>query len=156
GCLPMALDQAGAYLEETGCGLDSYLALWSKNRSKLLAQRATSSLRDSDSVTATWLLSCSELEKSKPQAIELLKLAAFLHPNAIREDVGSAGSELLGPELATIVGDPWQLNEVIRETIKFSLLRRDAKSRGLRMHRLFQAVLRDNMDPPNQAIWAER
>jgi tetratricopeptide (TPR) repeat protein len=156
GCLPMALDQAGAYLEETGCGAETYLALWSTNRPKLLAQRPTSSLRNSESVAATWLFSFSELEKSKPQAIDLLKVMAFLHPDAIPEEVLSAGSDLLGPELAAVVGDPWQLNEVIREAIKFSLLRRDAKSRALRMHRLFQAVLRDSMDQATQASWAER
>jgi len=156
GCLPMALDQAGAYIEETGCGVETYLALWSTNRPKLLAQRPTSSLRNSESVAATWLLSFSELEKSKPQAIELLKLMTFLHSDAIPEEVLSAGSELLAPGLAAVLGDPWQFNDVIRESIKFSLLRRDAKTRALRIHRLFQAVLRDSMDQAAQATWAER
>src|SRR6266567_1050079 len=125
-------------LKRRAVGWQTYLALWSTHRAKLLAQRSSSSLRNADSVTTTWVLVCQQLEKSNPQAIALLKLLAFLHPEGISEDILREGSALLGPELAAVMGDPWQMNEVIRESLRFSLLRRDAKSHALRMHRLFQ------------------
>ena len=37
--LPLALDQAGAYLEETGCNLADYLTLYQRHRRHLLASR---------------------------------------------------------------------------------------------------------------------
>ena len=154
--LPLALDQAGAYIEETGCGLEGYCTLWSSHRVKLLAERASSSLRNSESVAGTWLLSFSELAKSQPQSVALLRLLAFLHPDAVPEEVLSNGSALLGPDLAAVVADSWRLNEVIRDAIKFSLLRRDAKSKALRMHRLLQAVVRDSIDSDEQAKYAEQ
>src|SRR5207248_2086198 len=37
--LPLALDQAGAYIEETQCGLAGYLALYQTQRAQLLKER---------------------------------------------------------------------------------------------------------------------
>src|SRR6266699_6459247 len=37
--IPLALDQAGAYIEETECGVSNYLMLYRKQRTKLLKQR---------------------------------------------------------------------------------------------------------------------
>ena len=154
--LPLALDQAGAYIEETGCGLDAYCALWSSHRIKLLAERSSSSLRNSGSVAGTWLLSFDELAKSQPQSVALLRLLAFLHPDAVPEEALISGSVLLDSELGAVVADSWRLNEVIRDAVKFSLLRRDAKSKALRMHRLLQAVVRDSMEPAEQKKYAEQ
>lgn len=151
-CLPMALDQAGAYLEETGTNIDSYRTLWATHRAELLAQAPSSSLRNSESVAKTWSLSFTELQKNKPVAIDLLKLLAYLHPEAISEELLRDGSAALESDLAVILRDPWELNNVIREATKLSLLRRDAKSRGLRMHRLLQVVLRDSMAPGEQLL----
>ncbi len=43
GGLPLALDQAGAYIEETGCSLTSYLQRYTQQRSSLLNRRGSSS-----------------------------------------------------------------------------------------------------------------
>ncbi|MBV9258749.1 MAG: helix-turn-helix domain-containing protein, partial [Ktedonobacteraceae bacterium] len=40
--LPLAVDQAGAYLEETGCGLSNYLDRYEQQRAALLARRGSS------------------------------------------------------------------------------------------------------------------
>jgi hypothetical protein len=37
--LPLALDQAGAYIEETGCGLSGYLNRYKNHASELLQHR---------------------------------------------------------------------------------------------------------------------
>src|SRR5207245_2245643 len=37
--LPLALDQAGAYIEETQCGLSSYLDIYQKRRAEALKRR---------------------------------------------------------------------------------------------------------------------
>ena len=36
---PLALDQAGAYVEETGCSLQDYATLWREHSRQLLAER---------------------------------------------------------------------------------------------------------------------
>src|SRR5581483_2527584 len=54
GGLPLALDQAGAYLEATQCGLQSYLDLFRTRRSALLQQRGEGARDHQASVSTTF------------------------------------------------------------------------------------------------------
>ena len=54
GGLPLALDQAGAYLEETGCSLQDYLQIYHQHRYELLARRGKQARGYPDSVATTW------------------------------------------------------------------------------------------------------
>ena len=47
---PLALDQAGAYIEETGCNVHDYLQIYQKHRHALLARRGTQAMGYSASV----------------------------------------------------------------------------------------------------------
>ncbi|HJT54923.1 MAG TPA: NB-ARC domain-containing protein [Ktedonobacteraceae bacterium] len=53
--LPLALDQAGAYIDETECGLTGYLKRYRTWRSKLLRRRGSSSDHP-EPVSTTWSL----------------------------------------------------------------------------------------------------
>ncbi len=48
--MPLALDQAGAYIEETGCGLAEYLDLYRTHRQSLLERRGKTSIDHPESV----------------------------------------------------------------------------------------------------------
>lgn len=95
--LPLALDQAGAYIEETGCGLSGYLELYRSHALELLQYRgelAKAVAQASDHpgpVAGTWALSFENIEKANPAAAELLRFCAFLHPDGIPEEVFSEG-----------------------------------------------------------------
>jgi tetratricopeptide (TPR) repeat protein len=156
GGLPLALDQAGAYIEETACGLSAYLDLYRKHAPDLLRFRGTPGTGHPDSVASTWALSFEKIEKANPAAAELLKFCAFLHPDAIPEEVLREGSPELGPVLGVVASDDLALNRAISEILKYSLLRRDPNSRTLEIHRLVQAVLRQGMDEVTLRLWAER
>jgi hypothetical protein len=105
GGLPLALDQAGAYLEETGCGLEDYLGLLRKRAKELLDRRGG---LDADhlSVAATFLTSFEKLARQNPAAAELLRAAAFLPPDAIPEEIFNEGAAKFGPFLQAAAGDP--------------------------------------------------
>jgi tetratricopeptide (TPR) repeat protein len=156
GGLPLALDQAGAYIEETGCGLSGYLDLYQKHAPDLLRFRGTLSPGHADPVTSTWALSFENIEKANPAAAELLKFCAFLHPDSIPEELFSMSAPELGPVLGAIASDEFALNRAIAEILKYSLLHRDSNARILQIHRLVQAVLRQGMDEATQRSWAER
>ena len=86
--LPLALDQAGAYIEETGCSLSEYVALYTA--APLGAAQTGRAARASDypyTVASTWTLSFSQVEQADPAAADLLRLCAFLHPDAIPEEI---------------------------------------------------------------------
>jgi tetratricopeptide (TPR) repeat protein/transcriptional regulator with XRE-family HTH domain len=154
--LPLALDQAGAYIEETRCGLQGYLDLYHVHRTALLQRRGKLSTDHPESVSATWSLSFQRVEQANLAAADLLRLCAFLGAEAIPEEIIIKGAVELGPELGSVAADPLALNEVIEHLLRYSLIRRDSQERSLGIHRLVQAVLRDAMDINQQRIWAER
>src|SRR6266568_1511308 len=71
--LPLALDQAGAYIEETGCGLSRYLGLYQAQRKELHQRRSKRPTDHPEPVATTWSLSFQKVEHANPAAAELLR-----------------------------------------------------------------------------------
>ena len=154
--LPLALDQAGAYIEETRCGLSRYLDLYGTRRKELLLRRGRFPIDHPDSVAATWSLSFQQVEQESLVAADLLRLFAFLDPEAIPEEMITLGAAELGPVLGAVASDPLQVDTIIELLLRYSLIRRSPEVKSLSIHRLVQAVLRDGMDKDTQRLWAER
>lgn len=154
--LPLALDQAGAYIEEVGCSLSTYLELYRSHRAELLHRRGHMPGDYPESVATTWSLNFQQVTQANLAAAELLRLCAFLEPDAIPEELVSEGGAALGPVLQSLAMDALALNEAIEELRKFSLVQRDPEARLLRIHRLVQAVLKDTLEMEGQRQWAER
>jgi tetratricopeptide (TPR) repeat protein len=156
GGLPLALDQAGAYIEETRCGLASYLDLYRQRRAELLSMRGGSSPPHPESVATTFALSFERVAGASHAAADLLRVCAFLHPDAIPEEIFTEGAVELGPNLSPIAVDPLKLNAAFAEILKYSLLRRDADAKALGIHRLVQEVIQDGLTKEEKGQWAER
>jgi tetratricopeptide (TPR) repeat protein len=156
GGLPLALDQAGAYMEETECGLAAYLERYRRHQGALLQRRGDAHGAHPDPVASTWALSFAQVEQQNPAAADLLHLCAFLAPDAIPEELISLGAMELGPQLASLVEDDFLLDEAIGALLRYSLVRRDQQEHTLAIHRLVQAVLKASLDEPMKQLWAER
>jgi len=156
GGLPLALDQAGAYIEETKCGLSGFLKLYTERRIDLLKRRGKLISDHPESVATTFSLSFDKVQQGNPGSAALLQLCAFLHPDEIPEEVFTAGVPDLGPVLEPIAADPFLLNEAIGELLKYSLLRRNVDTQTITVHRLVQVVLKDTMNMEAQHQWAEK
>ena len=156
GGLPLALDQAGAYIEETACGLEGYQRLYHTRRAELLKRRGGLGDDHPEPVATTWSLSFEQVEQRNPAAAELLRLCAFLAPDAIPEELLSAGAHELGDMLAPVAADAYQLDQAIAALRAYSLLTRDPGVRTLTVHRLVQAVLRDTLPADIQEQWMQR
>lgn len=154
--LPLALDQAGAYIEETACSLSSYLNLYQKQNTVLLKRRGKLISDHPESVFTTWSPSFEKIQQANPAAAELLRFCAFLHPDAIPEEIIIEGASELGPVLYPVAKDPFELNDAIGELLKFSLIQRDSAASTITMHRLLQTVVKAGMDEATQRLWAER
>jgi tetratricopeptide (TPR) repeat protein len=156
GGLPLALDQAGAYIEETQCSLVDYKKIYGIRRADLLKVRGGLVDDHPESVATTWSLSFEQLEQKNPAAADLLRFCAFLHPDAIPEEIITAGAKHLGPVLQPVAADPLLLNNAIAALGTYSLINRDATEKTLSIHRLVQVVLKDAMDEAIQRKWANR
>ena len=106
GGLPLALEQAAAYMQATGTTLARYLPLFRDRQADLLA-RGQAPGHPAD-VAATLGLALSRLTGEAPAAaVGLVRLLAFLAPEPVPLALLLAGSQaagLLGPEVAAVVG----------------------------------------------------
>jgi tetratricopeptide (TPR) repeat protein len=136
GDLPLALEQAAAYLERTGMPLAAYLAAYQRRRQQLLAKGHPVAYQGQ--VETTWQLSIDRLD---PAGVELLQLCAFLAPEAIPLDLFAA-PDRLPAALAAAVAEEGELavQEAAGACYRYSLVARDQP--GIRVHRLLQQVVR--------------
>jgi tetratricopeptide (TPR) repeat protein len=155
GGLPLAIDQAGAYIERTGCGLRDYLHLFQQHQISLLGERSEMAHHPT-SVVNTFQLSFERMEQGNETAASLLRICAFLAPDAIPEELFTRGASSLGSVLCAMSRDAYRFNQTLEEALRYSLLDRQQQNRTLSMHRLVQAVLRDMLSEGERHMWAER
>jgi tetratricopeptide (TPR) repeat protein len=159
--LPLALDQAGAYIKKTGCDITGYLEVYHQQWPHLLKQRGgiggKSPAYHPDPVATTWSLSFQKVEERDPMAADLLRCCAFLAPDAIPLQMLVDGASELGPLLLSITNYPWQLNEAIAILTDYSLvkLNKQGSDQAISIHRLVQTVQRENMDKTTRRGWIE-
>lgn len=154
--LPLALDQAGAYIEETGCSLSQYLGLYMQHRLTLLKRKSDLTSDYPHTVDSTWTLAFAQVERANVAAADLMRVCAFLHPDAIPEEILTEGAAELGPHLENVATEPLLLNDLFQPLRRYSLVKRDAEARLLNLHRLVQVVLKEHLDTSLQRQWAER
>jgi tetratricopeptide (TPR) repeat protein len=141
GDLPLALEQAGALQAETGMSVDEYLRLLKEHTSAIMAEGR--SLEYPRSMTAAWRLSVSTLRQQMPQAVELLRCCAFFGPEPIPRDVFRLGTQAGETQVSDLLEDAILLSRAIRELGRFALIRIDGRT--IQVHRLIQALLRDEL-----------
>src|SRR6202022_3038981 len=72
--LPLALVQAGAYVEETGCSLADYLRIYATHHKELLVRHSRLMLDYPQTVATTWSLSFQHIEQQGSAAADVLRL----------------------------------------------------------------------------------
>jgi tetratricopeptide (TPR) repeat protein len=151
GDLPLALEQAAAYVDATDETLATYLELFRAHHSRLLA-RGKPSTDYPDTVATTWDISFAEVRKQSDASEPLINLCAFLAPDDIPLDIIRAGSQFFPGPLASAVADPISLDDALLPLLRYSLLERRAQS--LYIHRLVQTVVRDHLSEDERETWA--
>ena len=157
GGLPLALEQAAAYMKATFRGVASYLELFRKRRTELLARGDTGVYRKQ--VTTTWTLAFEELQRTHPVAVSLLRLLACCAPEAIpvrlllQPAAGLADS--LGPEAAPLrqlIDDSLLADDATAALRRYSLVN-SAREGTLSVHRLVQAVTLGQLPAGQAEAW---
>ncbi len=154
--LPLALDQAGAYIEETRCSLSSYLRSYEQQGHQLLDRRGILGVDHPHSVFATLGLSCQRAAQRHPAALDLLHFCAIVSPDAIPEELLLKGVSHPGLVLEPIAADQAQLDQAIAALRSLSLVQRHPETQTLSLHRLVQTVLHELMSGQERAVWMRR
>jgi tetratricopeptide (TPR) repeat protein len=165
GYLPLALEQAAAYIAETGTSFSSYLAGYRKQRLKLLEKQGPVMGNDQKeqqkrTVATAWALNFVDIEKNSSASADLLRLSAFLAPDAIPLELLENGApelpKKLSAKLAKAADNPLILDDQLSPLLHFSLIRRNDEKRTYSIHPLVQEVVRDGLSKKDQKAWAER
>jgi tetratricopeptide (TPR) repeat protein len=139
GGLPLALEQAAAYVAAAGTvSLADYAELFSTRALELLKRGQP--LGYEETVATTWSLVLQRLKRADPAAVDLLTLVAFLAPDDIpRSLIATHGDQLPGT-LADAASDPVALGDAVAALRRYSLVR--VVGDDLFVHRLLQTVVR--------------
>ncbi len=156
GALPLALDQAGAYIEETQTTLARYRTLYQQQRKALLAERGERAEDHPESVTVTFSLSFASVQQTHPTAADILRLCAFFDADAIPEELLTQEVPSMPASLSQLAGKPHELNKTLKTLLHFSLIERNAETEQISIHRLVQAVIQDEMDADTYQQWAQQ
>jgi hypothetical protein len=157
GGLPLALEQAAAYMQATGTTLARYLRLFRDRQADLLARGEVAGHPD---VAATLGLALSRLAGEAPAA-GLVRLLAFLAPEPVPLALllaGDAAADRLSPELAAAVGgllgDEVAAGDAIAALRRYSLVTPAGDGLVL-VHRLVQAITRAQLSAEEAARWEQ-
>ena len=153
GCLPLALEQAGAHIRSLQCPLGKYLEQYKRERLQLLSEHQANpsweyESRSRLSVHTTWLLNFEYVKNSKygEVATRFVHAAAFFDPDEIHE--GLINAELL----SSVLPDekkrelPLTNSHIVDVLTKFSLFQRKSVA-CISLHRVVQEVIRTSMKP---------
>jgi tetratricopeptide (TPR) repeat protein len=143
GDLPLALEQAAAYLEETVSTPAVYLELLQDHKPELFAlgQPATTQ----QTIATTWTVSLERLRSEAPAAEDLLRLCAFLAPDDLPRTLLTDYADRLPERLAGVVGSRVGFGQALGALRRYSLV--TVTEEKLSVHQLLQQVIRDRLDP---------
>ena len=150
GDLPLALEQAAAYLEETTTAVSDYLELLRDRSPELFAlgRPATSE----ETIATTWTVSLERLKTETPTARDLLSLCAFLGADDLPRSLLTGHPDALPASLASAVHDQLGIQQALAALRSYSLV--TLTSDAISMHRLVQLVVRQNLPLALQQHWA--
>lgn len=147
---PLALDQAGAYIEETQRSLASYLDLYRQRKGTLLGMRGRLVNDHLDPVTTTLTLTFEKVAQIDPAALQLLHLLAFLHADAIPDEMLMHAASTLDEPLRSLAADSIALDTALAILQRFSLVHRRADTTTVNIHHIVQTVLIESLAKDQQ------
>ena len=158
GGLPLALEQAGAYIKSLPCTLSQYLEHYDKQRLRLLKRQKATRVSEYDSperlaVHTTWLLNFEHNKQTDDDgqaASRFLNASAFLNSNEIQNDIINVGKPPIeDDEFCESVKTTLGRQQILKLLTDFSLFKETISS-NLSVHHLVQEVIQNNLNPEGQ------
>jgi hypothetical protein len=146
GDLPLAVEQAAAWLAATAMSAHSYLDILDEHLPRILDSPPTADYPHP--AAQIWRMSQQRLRESNRAAAHLVELCAFFAPEPIPTSLLSSPGmvDVLVREDSSL-RDPLLYGSLVREITRYGLARQDSFVQALRMHRLVQNVIRNDLTP---------
>ena len=153
GALPLALEQAAAYLSASPIPLSfkDYLDKFKVVKLRLLKQQPATALTSLEaqhrlSVHTTWEMNFEFVKERSPAAASMMHIAAFLKSENIPFDVINPGfPELDQEDLREGARSNFDIAAILRVLSSYSLFSVNHQSRNFSVHKLVQEVVRNSL-----------
>lgn len=152
--LPLALEQAAAYIAHTQISLEEYLDIWESECDSVLGWYDEGIMQYPAPLAITWQRTFRQLA---PTAQALLRLIAHLAPDPIPVEMLETDTEVLRQATRLLCSEAGEemrfrcLREDIAELASLSLLARQGEI--LTMHPVVQEVIRHRIPEKSRAVW---
>lgn len=140
GYLPLALEQAAAFIIETpGITVQRYLKIF-RERHQQLWEKEKPPINYPETIATTWSISIEKIQEENSDAVDLLTLCAFFASDDIPTSI-----------FKQAIDDELEFSEITKCLKKFSLI--EGLSDKISVHRLVQLVTRDNLNESKRRFW---
>jgi tetratricopeptide (TPR) repeat protein len=157
-CYPLALDLAAAYIKETRCTLTTYIKSYRQLQrwAHLFGKRGWKAKDYRDPITITLLITFKKIARIDPNALKLLRFFAFLHPDALADEMIMQGASSLTGSLHTIIANHFTFHDAFALLQRFSLVHIGSDSTTVHIHSVVQAVIRQKLTKKQQDLLADQ
>ncbi|PQP85055.1 hypothetical protein C0Q44_11340 [Paenibacillus sp. PCH8] len=146
--LPLALEQASAYIRESGLTLSEYLERFKTYRNQIASKG--SPLNYSSTIVTTWEVSIQKVSEEFPVASNFMKFCSFLFPELISKKIIT--SSIAMPEfLKNKIVSQLYFDDLLSKLRSYSLIQ--TEQNGFTIHRLTQLVIIEKMDTQEKNEW---
>ena len=144
GYLPLAIEQAAGYIRNSQ-NIEEYLETYKTQRREFLNWRREGNHLYNYTVGTAWKMSLRQLQTRFPNSIVLIHHLVFLNPDEILLEFIKSGMQAVQRELREIIENKLLLRESLDALESYSLIR-VFSGQKIRIHRLVQAVIQDDLD----------
>lgn len=154
--LPLALEQAGAFIVHTQLSLSEYLEEWGRESEGVLSWHDEGAMQYPASLSVTWQRSFQQLS---PTAKAILRLVSLLAPDPIPAGMFKVGKEIVHQAVALLCEETGQelqvraVHDGLAELLSLSLI--SAHGDLVAMHRLMQEVVNNSLSGSRWNRWLE-
>lgn len=138
--LPLAIDQAGSYMSETGTNALQYMKLYEETWEESMTQQHQFATQEATapSILTTWTISFNDIQEKCQEAANFLILWAFLHNQDIWYELFAPALDLDLDELpdwfSQCVGDQFKFKKCTRFLIRYSFVTANIESLSFSVH----------------------
>ena len=155
--LPLALEQAAAYIAHNQCSFADYLHQWDSERQNVLDWYDERQMQYPASVAVTWQRTFEQLG---PPSRALLHLSAFLAPEMIPSEMFENSIDIVKEAVELLTGKKLtkkskiKIDDILAELAAYSMIIRQAK--GFTVHRILQGVIRYRIPEESRPDWIQK
>lgn len=151
GDLPLALEQASAYIRESGLSMMEYLERFRNYRSYIISKG--NPLNYSSTVATAWEISIQKVCEDIPISNDFMIFCSFLFPELIIKDIFYAES-VLPQFLKNSITSLMEFDDLLTKLRSFSLIQ--TGSNGFTIHRLIQFIINDKLSSEEKKEWTNQ